>query len=286
MCCQNQWDVGYLVDNLNKSFVNNDFENHRKDVLFDREKAQFPDTMPLVENIKKRRKYDELCSEVRVKESEYRRIENRLFVIDLNGKSLVDAVNEERDAMKLIENELNELKNRRNVMKVELQDEGIVKKRQVRFIHACPAENCKGFLSTAWKCGLCEQWTCSKCLELKGYKKDDPDNPHGCKEENLQSAELIKQETKNCPKCAVPIYKTRGCDQMYCTVCHIAFSWRTGEIENGVIHNPHFYEYQRTLQDKQTEERTAEIEEYANRDLCGPCADNNMPNWWLYRGII
>ena len=32
---------------------------------------------------------------------------------------------------------------------------------------------------------------------------------------------------------------------MYCTQCNIAFSWKTGEIESGVIHNPHFYEYQR-----------------------------------------
>ena len=29
--------------------------------------------------------------------AEYRRIENRIFVIDLNGKSIIDAVNEERD---------------------------------------------------------------------------------------------------------------------------------------------------------------------------------------------
>ena len=286
MSCQNQWDVGFLVDNLNKSFVNRDFENHRKNVLFDREKARFPDTMPLVENIKKQHKYAKLCSDVFVKKAEYRRIENRIFVIDLNGKSIIDAVNEERDALKLIEVELNELKNRRNAMKLELQDEGIVKKRQIRFIHACPAENCKGFLSTAWKCGLCEQWTCSKCSELKGYKKDDPDNPHECKEENIQSAELIKQETKNCPKCAVPIYKVSGCDQMYCIKCHIAFSWRTGEIENGVIHNPHFFEYQRILKEKQIENRSIEMEEYANRDLCGPCADNNMPDWWVYRRII
>ena len=62
MSCQNQWDVGFLVDNLNKSFVNRDFENHRKNVLFDREKARFPDTMPLVENIKKQHKYAKLCS--------------------------------------------------------------------------------------------------------------------------------------------------------------------------------------------------------------------------------
>jgi hypothetical protein len=41
------------------------------------------------------------------------------------------------------------------------------------------------------------------------------------------------------------IFKIAGCDQMYCTQCHTAFSWRTGRVEQGVIHNPHYYDYMR-----------------------------------------
>ena len=32
---------------------------------------------------------------------------------------------------------------------------------------------------------------------------------------------------------------------MYCTQCQTPFSWRTGRVETGTIHNPHYYEYLR-----------------------------------------
>ena len=106
------------------------------------------------------------------------------------------------------------------------------------FQRACVSENCRGFLDKNWNCALCEKKTCSSCNVLK-------ESDHVCNEDEKASFELLKKDTKACVTCQVPIHKIEGCDQMWCTQCHTAFSWKTGRIETK-IHNPHFFEFQRT----------------------------------------
>jgi hypothetical protein len=76
---------------------------------------------------------------------------------------------------------------------------------------------------------------------LKGPTKDAP---HTCDPNNVATAKLLATDTKACPKCRTQIFKISGCDQMWCTQCHTAFSWKTGNVEN-TIHNPHYYEWKR-----------------------------------------
>ena len=149
----------------------------------------------------------------------------------------------------------------------------------------CPSDDCRGYISIeTGKCGLCRNMVCKACslpifiprtifiyeceechqeftvishLDLKDIcpkcetGKDDnvPFHKHICKAEDIETAKLIRQETRPCPNCSALIYKIDGCDQMWCVKCKTAFSWTSGRIETGRVHNPHFYEWQRQTAD-------------------------------------
>ena len=110
------------------------------------------------------------------------------------------------------------------------------------FIRKCPANECKGFLSTAWKCEVCDNYTCNRCLVVVG--SHDGKAKHECKKEDFETAELIKSTSKPCPNCGEFIQKSYGCQQMFCTMCHTGFDWNTLKIvKNERIHNPHYFDW-------------------------------------------
>jgi hypothetical protein len=112
------------------------------------------------------------------------------------------------------------------------------------FIMKCSDDTCRGFLSSNYKCGTCEKWTCSQCLVTIGLEKDAA---HVCNPDTVATAKTIKAETRPCPKCGTRIFKIDGCDQMWCVMegCNTAFSWESGHVIVGTIHNPHYYEWLR-----------------------------------------
>lgn len=112
------------------------------------------------------------------------------------------------------------------------------------FFMACPSHDCRGKLSTAYKCGMCEHFFCPDCHKDKG---PDRNTDHECLQDDLDTVKLLRDNTRPCPKCHMGIYKTQGCDQMWCVQCHTCFSWASGRILHGVVHNPHYYEHQRRM---------------------------------------
>ena len=231
--CHRGWDRTFQYDNFGKNWINNIYKKKIKEIILEKELSLMPETMPFVEiNIKTK----ELTQKIRDCDTELKVLKQKLAAEKYNqNKVLIYNIKQ-----KIIDeqNKKHELKTERTSLNYGSFEVNTKK----RFIKPCPADNCRGFLSSSYKCGLCKIFVCPKCFEIIGLNKN---NEHTCKQSDIDAANMIKKETKPCPKCGVPIFKISGCNQMWCTICHISFSWRTGKIEVGNIHNPHFHEWNR-----------------------------------------
>ena len=213
--CGKPWSRKFIMDNFTLKFATQKLRAHQEKVLFDQEKALMPETQHIVEE--------------RIRVEKFRQEEQIIY-----------------EQIRQLNRQKQELWRRFHAG--PSREEA----RQVRqFVRACPAENCRGFLSTQWKCGICEQWSCPDCHVIKGAERD---TEHTCNPDDVATARLLAADTKPCPKCGEGIFKIDGCDQMWCTQCQTAFSWRTGRIETH-IHNPHYYEWLRKRGDHETLEQ-------------------------------
>lgn len=223
MHCNKLWEREFIDDNLTMIYRMNDYKKHRENILLDREVALMPATQHRAEQI---RSADKMEKEI-------------IPPFDIQLKDLYVQSAE-------VTKKVNEIYRLRSAAQYQIRllrtGQGEKAKVEVTFVRKCPDGDCRGFLSTAWKCGLCSKWACPECHEIKGAERD---TAHECKPENVATAKLLAKDSRPCPGCGVVISKIEGCDQMWCPQCHTAFSWRTGQKETGVVHNPHFYEWQR-----------------------------------------
>lgn len=200
MFCKNNWNTEFLQKNFSGSFMNKKYKEHLKTVIYDRERALFPETQADIENDKKKEGY-------------------------------LKQIKEKKEQMKKLKEEIMELELAMNGKKKE-------EKRAVVYSIPCSQNGCRGFLNGQSVCGICNKKHCSKCRVA-------PENldEHKCDPNTLETIKMLEKETKPCPKCFTPISKISGCDQMWCTQCKTAFSWKTGMIETGHVHNPHYWQY-------------------------------------------
>lgn len=203
MSCKRPWTNDMVEACLTKVFVAGQLKKHRENVLLNRERSLLPATQL---EIQRMRRIEEMREHIRQLERavHHARREMRNFAYGVSA-----APGEEPE------------------------------RRQ--FIKPCPAPDCRGFLSTAYKCGLCSVHVCPDCLEVKPRDVD-----HVCDPDAVASVRAIQQDSKPCPKCGAMIHRIFGCNQMFCTApgCNTAFDWATLRILDAQrIHNPHYYEY-------------------------------------------
>ena len=249
MSCKQAWPHNFVIESLNRSYMNADYRKHRSQLLMEREIAKLPESMELAGNETKARDFDKLAKE---KTAELSKLRSQLRALELEkNRALHDAWN--------------------------LRNPGKDAKQTRQFIMPCPKGDCRGFLSSQYKCEICKFHTCAHCLEVIGLTKEG----HECDPDTVATAEAIKAQTKPCPKCGTRISKISGCDQMWCIGCHTAFSWRTGEIDTGIVHNPHFFQFQR-----QNAEGGGAANGGQGQVGLNQCNQNQLPYWYSFNRSV
>jgi hypothetical protein len=249
--CGKTWTDAFISKNLNKSFMNTQYKIHIENLLVEQEKSLLPETQNMLLEQKTRKNIVCLHRQIRHIKENIKNVQN-----EWEFGWLSHFISESEYLNKLETFKKDFKKERRETLESKLKiEEDILEsldktrpkpeeKKRKAFIKKCSRDECRGYLSSAYKCGMCDYWFCPDCYELKGQTRD---SDHTCDPAILATVQILEKETKRCPNeaCSVTIYKIDGCDQMWCTECHTAFSWKTGEIEKNKIHNPHYYEYMR-----------------------------------------
>jgi len=210
MNCKKIFTKDVLFKNCTDKFISTDLKNHRENVLLNEQKSFMPMTQVYVSLEKDK---DKIRENIKVLEYEKSLILEQLHIKQTSINNMLYNINHMTVSNETVETE------RKN------------------FVRKCPITDCRGFLSTQWKCGICEIKICNKCNEQK------ENDEHICNPENVATMELLNKDTKPCPECGTMIHRYTGCPMMFCVECHCAWNWNTGRVEKGVIHNPHYYEF-------------------------------------------
>lgn len=228
MGCRRHMNGEVLATYLPKTWLLSKYKEHREKVLLDREMALLPASQEMLVNYRTGQT-----------------LQDELAELDAQRRALQQQAMEVAREMARRRARVARLQDTnftQDTAAAEAGESSRAARRQ--FVRACPVDTCRGFLSTAWRCGTCETWVCKDCGEPKLEGRDDAE--HVCDPDTAASHALLQRDSRPCPQCAAMIFKIDGCDQMWCTQCNVAFSWRTGAVvTNGVIHNPHYYEWLR-----------------------------------------
>jgi len=233
--CRVNYSDSVLKEICTKTYLQQTYFRHRQEILMNRERASLPALQDMAKRERTNREYIQRIRKAREDLNALRHDKARLILQSSALTSLIrskiqlgeTAEKEQKEMQEIFEledqcrssirekkREISLLTNeqwrsqRANAANQAVTEEEDEKEERKKFIRRCMKPGCQGFLSTAWKCGICEHYSCSKCFTVKG---PDHDTPHTCKKEDLDTAELIRADSKPCPKCGEFINKSSGC---------------------------------------------------------------------------
>jgi len=256
MHCRTGLSDDFVLDNTGLTWRTRVYKVYREQVLFDMELARMPETQPFAASyMAAKRIHTEAVNQWTVLKDYKKTVDLKDPVATQNARQALFR----QSSLKNLMYPVIHLYGRRNGLPIDVEAlaatafmaepgtlvpgvdhaAGFVAQAPKAFVMACPETDCRGFLDAAYKCGMCSATTCKACHELLGA------GAHTCNPDSVASVKALKAEARPCPTCAAVISKIDGCDQMWCTQCKTTFSWRTGQVETGHTHNPHYYAYMR-----------------------------------------
>lgn len=109
----------------------------------------------------------------------------------------------------------------------------VKKQEQEMTKRSCMNNICNGKLNKDLHCIKCFTTFCKKCNDKIMDKQE-----HICDPNTVQSIiSFSSKETRECPGCAIRIFRTDGCDSMTCASCKYTFNFITGEESTHGSHN-------------------------------------------------
>jgi len=229
MDCKASWNQYFVVTKLTRTWFDKVYTPIRNRVVVETEMSKLPESMPRAIALKR--------------ELELRSNQKAIMKVYLTTNKLLETERRSTNDQGKIAELTNQLKEIRKTLDEAAELVWMVwisstPSEKKKFVMACVFGDCKGFLNQDYFCEICNRTTCKHCLcGIEGE--------HECNKEDKETADEIKKTTRPCPTCGERIFKISGCDQMYCTQCYTAFSWKTGNVETGNIHNPHFFQIRR-----------------------------------------
>lgn len=234
MCCNCKFGFSdsFMTEKFPKSWLIGAYRKSRKEVLLDHQRSLFPQTMLIINNMKKIEREN-----IEIKRLRALEIEDKKLYYQMTQTLLYQTDISDNEYMEL--GKLSVLVRKGRLVKNAEKKSTEKKVFQLN----CSGTDCKGFITKEDPtCSICETTTCMKC-----FMTVQNDSTHKCNSDDIESAKAILSQSKQCPGCHIFIHKIIGCDQMWCTQCHTAFSYLTGEVQKGPIHNPHYYEMRQQL---------------------------------------
>lgn len=233
--CRVNYNDTSLQEICTKTYLQQTYYKHRQEVLVNRERANLPGLQELAQRTKHRRdryviveRLNEEKKEIKRAHMElcreYSRIHNEILYmriqnppqdttdLDIRFRELSVQIRTSRIRQREKNQEIYNVRTGRGEYRYQNPNQAAEpveeEKERKKFIRRCTRDGCQGFLSTAWKCALCEWYSCATCFAVKSKEHDAP---HECNKEDVEMAEMIKKDSKPCPKCGEFITKSSGC---------------------------------------------------------------------------